>query len=170
MEWHRKCSMDWLVATHSIYVDCKTNAILTIYLHMQIILTHKCAAPWRKVHMKWFMVPRTTPFAELPKGKGPCVMEEEVADLMDGKRNVYWSYMCAGIWLFRIFNRVFAFVTSLFFKQSYSFVLFNLQIILHQCLLFGKHLTVLQPPLMLSRQYSFISVSCSSSIFNHPSC
>ncbi|KAL5506569.1 hypothetical protein EMCRGX_G008241 [Ephydatia muelleri] len=26
---------------------------------------------------------RTTPFTELPKGKEPCVMEEEVADLMD---------------------------------------------------------------------------------------
>ena len=32
---------------------------------------------------------RTTPFTELPKGKEPCVMEEEVADLMDGKHNVY---------------------------------------------------------------------------------
>ena len=26
--------------------------------------------------------PRTTPFAELPKGKNPCIMEEDVADLI----------------------------------------------------------------------------------------
>ena len=31
--------------------------------------------------------PRTTPFAELPKGKGSCIMEEEVADLVNGKHN-----------------------------------------------------------------------------------
>ena len=45
MERHRKCSMDCLVAMHSMHVDCKTNAILTMYLHMQITLTHKCATP-----------------------------------------------------------------------------------------------------------------------------
>ena len=29
--------------------------------------------------------PRTTQFAELPNGTGSCIMEEEVADLMNGK-------------------------------------------------------------------------------------
>ena len=32
--------------------------------------------------------PRTTPFAELPKGKNPCIMEEDVADLIAPGYNV----------------------------------------------------------------------------------
>ena len=36
--------------------------------------------------------PQTTPFAELPKGKGSCIMEEEVADLMNGKYNGLFHY------------------------------------------------------------------------------
>ena len=36
--------------------------------------------------------PRTTPFAELPKGKGSCIMEEEVADLLNGKHNGLFQF------------------------------------------------------------------------------
>ena len=34
--------------------------------------------------------PRTTPFA--PKGKGSCIMEEEVADLVNGKCNGLFQF------------------------------------------------------------------------------
>ena len=33
--------------------------------------------------LKYGQPPKTTPFSELPKGKGSCIMEEEVADLID---------------------------------------------------------------------------------------
>ena len=65
---------------------CK--AILTMHadnLNTQVCRTLK-KRPYEVVYGQ---PPRTTPFAELPKGKGPCVMEEEVADIMDGKHNVY---------------------------------------------------------------------------------
>ena len=73
-----------------MYVDCKTNAILIIYLHMQNLNTEVCCTLKKSLYeVIYGQPPRTTPFTELPKGKEPYVMEEEVADLMYGKHNMY---------------------------------------------------------------------------------
>ena len=91
--------MDRLVATHSMYVhiDCKTLKCVFYHLlkyadnlNTQVCRTLK-KSPYEVVYGQ---PPRTTPFAELPEGKGSCVMEEEVADLIDGKCILYIILVC----------------------------------------------------------------------------
>ena len=57
---------------------------------MQNLNTEVCCTLKKSLYeVVYGQPPRTTPFTELPKGKEPYVMEEEVADLMYGKHNVY---------------------------------------------------------------------------------
>ena len=58
-------------------------------LNIQLCRTLK-KSPYELVFVQ---PPRTTPFAELPKRKGSCIMEEEVADLMNGKYNGLFHYL-----------------------------------------------------------------------------
>ena len=63
------------------------------FLHLDNLNTQLCRT-LKKSHYEvvFGQPPRTTPFAELPKGKGSCIMEEEVADLMNGTYNGLFHY------------------------------------------------------------------------------